>query len=107
MDEITPRSAGAFLEATLETLRAELLSMSEREFWLTAIVATLTVLASIRVFGKAGFSWPVGLLLSLPPLVLLAPFFLALAPWPARRELSAMRAVQRVVHRAERRRLGA
>jgi len=30
---------------------------------------------------------------------------LALAPWPSRRELAAMRRVQRVVHEAERRRL--
>lgn len=103
----SPTSAVDALLAAFEALRVELLNMSDRSFWMLSGVAVLLVLASIRVFMKAGFSWPVGLVLSLPPFAIIAPLFLALAPWPARRELAAMRAVQRVVHRTERRRLAA
>ena len=95
------------LLAAFDALRAELLNMSERSFWGLSGLAVLLILASIRVFMKAGFSWPVGLVLSIPPFAFIAPLFLALAPWPSRRELAAMRAVQRVVHRSERRRLAA
>ena len=60
-----------------------------------------------RVFGRAGFPPALAFLMLLPPLVPVLWLFLAFAPWPYRRELAALRKVQRVVHQAERRKLAA
>ncbi len=100
-----PQESEQAVRVTLEALRQELAAMPERTLWILAGAAALLMVSIARVTTKAGFSWSVGLLMALPPFVLVAPLFLALAPWPARRELRAMRAVQRVVHRAEQRRL--
>lgn len=58
-----------------------------------------------RIFTRAGFQGPLAILMLFPPLALAIWAFFAFAPWPARRELTALRKVQRVVHQAERRRL--
>ena len=62
-------------------------------------------LAWWRIFSRAGYPGALSVLMLVPPVALLLWAFLALAPWPSRRELAAMRRVQRVVHEAERRRL--
>ena len=58
-----------------------------------------------RILARAGFPGPMGVLMLVPPLAILLWAFLAFSPWPARAELTALRKVQRVVHRAEKRRL--
>jgi hypothetical protein len=58
-----------------------------------------------RILARAGFPGALTLLMLVPPIALGIWAFLAFAPWPARRELAALRKVQRVVHQAERRRL--
>jgi hypothetical protein len=56
-----------------------------------------------RIFTRAGFQGALAILMLVPPLALAMFAFFAFAPWPSRRELSALRKVQRVVHQAERR----
>jgi hypothetical protein len=58
-----------------------------------------------RILARAGFPGPLAALMLVPPLALGIWVFLAFAPWPARRELAALKKVQRVVHQAEKRRL--
>jgi hypothetical protein len=58
-----------------------------------------------RIFTRAGFQGPLAVLMLVPPLALAMFAFFAFAPWPARRELTALRKVQRVVHESDRRRL--
>jgi hypothetical protein len=58
-----------------------------------------------RIFTRAGFQGPLAVLMLIPPLAFAMFAFFAFAPWPARRELSALRKVQRVVHESDRRRL--
>jgi hypothetical protein len=58
-----------------------------------------------RILSRAGFPGGLALLMVVPPFALAVWTFIAFAPWPARRELAALRKVQRVVHQAERRRL--
>lgn len=65
------------------------------------------VLGWSRIFSRAGFPAALAWLMLLPPVALLLWLFLAFAPWPARRELRALRRVQRVVHQAEREKLAA
>jgi len=65
------------------------------------------VLGWSRIFARAGFPPALAWLMLLPPVALLLWLFLAFAPWPARRELRALRRVQRVVHQAERDKLAA
>jgi len=63
------------------------------------------VLAWWRILSRAGFPGVMAVLMLVPPLAVLVWAFLAFAPWPSRRELTALRKVQRVVHQAEKRRL--
>lgn len=63
------------------------------------------LLAWWRILSRAGFPGALAVLMLLPPLALSIWAFVAFAPWPARRELTALRRVQRVVHQAERRRM--
>ena len=58
-----------------------------------------------RIFSRAGFQGPLAILMLIPPLACAMWAFFAFAPWPAKRELNALRKVQRVVHQAERRKL--
>lgn len=67
----------------------------------------LYVLGWWRIFARAGFPGALAWLMLVPPIALGLWLFLAFAPWPARRELRALRRVQRVVHQAERRNLSA
>ena len=67
----------------------------------------LYVLAWWRIFARAGFPGALAWLMLVLPIALGLWLFLAFAPWPARRELRALRRVQRVVHQAERRNLSA
>lgn len=58
-----------------------------------------------RILARAGYPGALAFLMLVPPLAVGLWAFLAFAPWPARRELAALRKVQRVVHQAEKRRL--
>jgi hypothetical protein len=95
------------MEKDLETLRGwsdwVLNTQAGRTLALGALC--FYVLVWWRILARAGFPGALALLMLVPPLALGLWSFLAFAPWPARRELSALRKVQRVVHQAERRRL--
>jgi hypothetical protein len=65
------------------------------------------VLVWWRILARAGFPGGLAFLMLVPPISLVVWVFLAFAPWPARRELRALRKVQRVMHQAEQRRLTA
>jgi hypothetical protein len=69
------------------------------------VLALLYLLAWWRILSRAGFPGPLAVLMLFPPLAVAIWMFFAFAPWPARRELTALRKVQRVVHQADRRRL--
>lgn len=69
------------------------------------VLALSYLLGWWRIFSRAGYPGALAVLMLVPPLALALWAFLAFAPWPARRELRALRKVQRVVHEAERRRL--
>ena len=65
------------------------------------------LLAWWRILARIGYPGALAFLMLVPPFPLVVWAFLAFAPWPARRELAALRKVQRVVHDAERRKLAA
>jgi hypothetical protein len=88
--------ARAALDWLLHTQTGQLVALATVLFY---------VLAWWRIFSRVGYPGALALLMLVPPLAVLLWAFLALAPWPARRELAALRRVQRVVHQAERRRL--
>jgi hypothetical protein len=67
--------------------------------------ALLYLLVWWRILSRAGFPGGLALLMFMPLVNVGLWVFLAFAPWPARRELRALRKVQRVVQGAERRRL--
>lgn len=54
---------------------------------LVLISVALTLLIWCKLFSKAGYSWALGLLMLLPIVSIIMPFFLAFADWPIRREL--------------------
>jgi hypothetical protein len=95
------------IEKGLELLRATLewflVSESGHAVGLALVLAYL--LGWWRIFTRAGYPGALAVLMLVPPVALALWAFLAFAPWPARRELSALRKVQRVVHQAEKRRL--
>lgn len=68
-------------------------------------LALLYLLVWWRILSRAGFPGALALLMFMPVVNVGLWMFLAFAPWPARRELRALRKVQRVVQGAERRRL--
>jgi len=94
-------------DKNLESLRAILAWFSGTNTGRACALALVLfyVLVWWRILSRAGFPGPLALLMLVPPLALLVSVFVAFAPWPARRELAALRKVQRVVHQAERRRL--
>jgi len=65
------------------------------------------VLVWWRILSRAGMPGALSTLMLVPPLAIGLWIWLAFAPWPIRRELTALRKVQRVVHQADRRRLAA
>jgi len=72
---------------------------------LSMVLLLFYLLGWWRIFSRAGFPGPLAILMLFPPLAMAIWAFFAFAPWPARRELTALRKVQRVVHQAERRKL--
>ena len=62
-------------------------------FW--ALITGLYVWAFCRIFGKAGYSWALGLLMLVPIANIIMPFILAFGDWPVRRELDQLRQRQR------------
>ena len=96
------------IDQPIETLRTQLDAWLQRpDVWLIAAAVALGyLLVWWRIFARAGFPGALSFLM-LTPLAPLFWVFLALVPWPARRELRALRRVQRVVHEAEKRRLAA
>jgi hypothetical protein len=95
------------MEKGIEILRATLgwFVRSEMGHACGVVLALFYLLGWWRIFTRAGYPGVMAVLMLVPPLALLLWAFLAFAPWPARRELTALRKVQRVVHQAERRRL--
>ncbi len=95
------------MEKGFEYLRATIVWFAETETGhaLGVVLALCYLLGWWRIFSRAGFPGVMAILMFVPPLALALWAFLAFAPWPARRELSALRKVQRVVHQAEKRRL--
>jgi len=96
------------IDQPFETLRAQLETWLHRpDVWVYAVGVMLGYLFIWwRIIARAGFPGSLSFLM-LTPLAPLLWVFLGLVPWPARRELRALRRVQRVVHEAERRRLAA
>lgn len=94
-------------EKILQSLRPGLdwLLHSEGGHASGAVFVLFYLLAWWRIFTRAGFPGVLSVLMLVPPLALALWAFVAFAPWPARRELAAMRRVQRVVHQAEKRRM--
>ena len=88
--------------------------LREGLFWLLHTetghaLALATLLAYVlvwwRILTRVGYPGPLAVLMLVPPFALVMWAYLAFAPWPVRRELTALRKVQRVVHQADRRRL--
>jgi hypothetical protein len=99
--------AGGSVGKTLESLRGmgEWLLHDSTGRALAVALVLAYVLAWWRILARAGFPGALAVLMWIPPVALAIFLFVAFAPWPARRELHALRKVQRVVHQAEKRRL--
>lgn len=95
------------MEKGIEILRATMTWFLDTEMGHACgvVLALSYLLGWWRIFSRAGYPGALAVLMLVPPLALALWAFLAFAPWPARRELRALRKVQRVVHEAERRRL--
>ena len=95
------------MEKGLEILRAYLDWSLHTDIGRACAVVTLLFYFLVwwRILARTGYPGAIALLMLVPPLALTVWAFLAFAPWPARRELTALRKVQRVVHEADRRRL--
>jgi len=65
---------------------------------LILISVALTLLIWCKLFSKAGYSWALGLLMLLPIVSIIMPFFLAFAEWPIRRELRQLKQQRPDVH---------
>ena len=51
------------------------------------IAISIRVLITCRIFGKAGYHWALGLLILVPIVNIIIPFYLAFADWPVQRQL--------------------
>ncbi len=58
---------------------------------LVLISLAITLLIWCKLFSKAGYSWALGLLLLLPIVSIIMPFFLAFADWPIHKELRLLK----------------
>ena len=58
------------------------------------IAITIKVLIFCKIFGKAGYSWALGLLMLVPIANIIMAFFLAFADWPVRKELRRLKQQQ-------------
>lgn len=58
------------------------------------IAIAIKVLIFCKVFGKAGYSWALGLLMLVPIANIIMAFFLAFADWPVRKELRRLKQQQ-------------
>ena len=58
------------------------------------VTVAITVLIWCKLFSKAGYSWALGLLLLVPIVQIIMPFFLAFADWPIRKELRRLKQQQ-------------
>ena len=61
---------------------------------LVLISVAITLLIWCKLFSKAGYSWAMGLLMLLPIVSIIMPFFLAFADWPIRKELRLLKQQQ-------------
>src|SRR5262245_17799681 len=95
------------MEQTFEFLHASLdwFLRTETGHACGVVLGLFYLLGWWRIYTRAGYPGVLAVLMLVPPVALALWAFLAFAPWPARRELVALRKVQRVVHQAERRRL--
>ena len=55
--------------------------------FLSLIATAVHVLIYCKIFSKAGYSWALGLLILVPLVNIIVPFYLAFADWPAQKEL--------------------
>jgi len=58
------------------------------------IAIAIKVLIFCKIFGKAGYSWALGLLMLVPIANIIMAFFLAFADWPVRKELRRLKQQQ-------------
>ncbi len=93
------------MDATSESLQHDILAFLQTPMGLTAIGVAGLMYSFVwcRVFAKAGFHGGMGLLMVIPPLMLVMPFWLALVPWPVEREMRGLRRMQKAVHKADER----
>lgn len=61
---------------------------------LALVVVAIKVLIFCKIFGKAGYSWALGLLMLVPIANIIMAFFLAFADWPVRKELRRLKQQQ-------------
>ena len=91
------------LNLDLDLLREQLADFLLSPGGLATVALALLVygFAICRIFAKAGFWAPLGLFLSVPPLILLLPLFLAFAPWPVRGQLRRFRRLEKLMRKEE------
>jgi uncharacterized membrane protein YbhN (UPF0104 family) len=58
---------------------------------LVLISVAITLLIWCKLFSKAGYSWALGILMLLPIVNIIMPFFLAFADWPIHKELRLLK----------------
>jgi uncharacterized membrane protein len=58
------------------------------------IAIAIKVLIFCKIFGKAGYSWALGLLMLVPIANIIMAFFLAFADWPVCKELRRLKQQQ-------------
>ena len=59
--------------------------------FLVVVANLISILIFCRIFSKAGYHWALGLLVAVPIANVIMPMFLAIADWPAQKELRELR----------------
>ncbi len=93
------------MDATTESLQQDILAFFQTPTGFAAIgmAGLLYSFVWCRVFAKAGFHSGMGLLMVIPPLMFVMPFWLAFVPWPVEREMRGLKRLQKAVHKADER----
>jgi len=63
-------------------------------FAVLAVIIILTAVIWCKLFSKAGYRWPLGLLMLVPIANVIMPFILAFGQWPIEKELKQFRRQQ-------------
>jgi hypothetical protein len=61
---------------------------------LALVMIAIKVLIFCKIFGKAGYSWALGLLMLVPIANIIMAFFIAFADWPVCKELRRLKQQQ-------------